>query len=424
MKVLQVSTEDNSGGASRSAYRLHQALLQQNIDCTMRVLTHQTANSRVIEGRAPRTLSQKIRARIDQKLWDVSTRNWHSDNPIVHSFGRVSAGIAAELNQSSADVLNLHWIPKLLSIEDIGLLTKPLVWTLHDMWPFCGGEHYTPDNLSARFRQGYLSSNRPSTERGPDLNRYAWEAKRDAWRRQRFAFVCPSNWMAECLRQSALFRDMDVTTHVVPNPLDTEDLWVPIDKSFARRQLGLDPNCKYVLAGSAGGMAKNKGEDMLPELMRRVQAVSAEPVELIVFGRYRAVSSERWQTKVHWMGPVRDDAVMATIYSAADVMIVPSRQDNLPNTAVEAMACGTSVAAFRLGGLPDIVDHAQTGWLAQEEDLADLAEGIAWLLANPQRLAAINTAARDSALKKFSPNEVVRQYMAVYEAAIARGATT
>ncbi len=415
LKVLQVSTEDNSGGASRSAYRLHQALLQQDVDSSMRVLTHQTANSRIIEGRAPRALSEKIKARVDQKLWELSIRKWHTDNPILHSFGKVSAGIVGELNNSDATVLNLHWVSKLLSIDDIGKIAKPIVWTLHDMWPFSGGEHYTPDDEHARFISGYLPNNRPATEKGPDLNRLAWEAKRIAWQSQKFAFVCPSNWMADCVRKSALFRDAAVTTHVVANPLDTDQLWQPIDKKFARLQLGLDPNRQYVLAGSAGGMSKNKGEDLLPEIMRRLQSISDKPIDLIIFGRYRAMSNERWDGKVHWMGPVHDDSVMATIYSAADVMIVPSRQDNLPNTAVEALACGTPVAAFNLGGLPDIVDHERTGWLAQPEDLTDLTQGIIWLLGDRERRIALCRQSRQSAVQKFSPSQVVKQYLAVYE---------
>ena len=385
----------------------------------MRVLTHQTANSGVVAGRSVRSLKQKIKDKATQHLWDFSKRQWYTDNPIVHSFGRVSAGICSELNQSSADVLNLHWIPKLLSIEDVGQLKKPIVWTLHDMWPFCGGEHYAPDEEGARFRQGYLVTNRPVTERGPDLNRQAWLAKQAAWESLRFAFVCPSHWMANCVRQSAMFCNAPVTTHVVPNPLDTDQLWRPIDKQFARRQLGLDPNRRYVVAGSAGGMSKNKGEDLLPELMRHLHTQFGKEVDLIIFGRYSAASHEHWGCNVHWMGPVHDDAVMATIYSAADVMIVPSRQDNLPNTAVEAMACGTPVAAFNLGGLPDIVDHARTGWLAKPEDLVDLSKGLAWLLSEPQRLNEMSAVARESAVRKFNPKEVAQQYVAVYAEAIA-----
>lgn len=419
LKVLQVSTEDNSGGASRSAYRLHQALARQDIDCSMRVLTHQTANSRVVDGRAPRSLSEKVQARIRQKLWEFSIRKWHTDNPILHSFGRDSAGIVSELNQCSADILNLHWVSKLLSIEDIGRLRKPIVWTLHDMWAFCGGEHYTPDYPGARFREGYLSTNRPDTERGPDLNRIAWDAKRDAWRSSKFFFVCPSHWMANCVKQSALFRDISPSIHVIPNPLDTDDTWQPIDKRFARRQLGLDPNKKYLLAGSAGGMAKNKGEDLLPELMQRLQATATEPIELIIFGRYQAAAQENWPAKVHWMGPVRDDAVMSTIYSAADVMIVPSRQDNLPNTAVEAMSCGTPVGAFNLGGLPDIVDHQQTGWLSDPEDVAGLAHGVLWMLEAQERHAGLCKNARNSATRKFGPKTIAEQYVSLYQRVLA-----
>ena len=215
MNVLQISTEDNTGGASRSAYRLHQAMLQQNVDCEMRVLTHQTANSRVAAGRAPRSFKQKVQVRLEQKIREFTNRNWHTDNPIVHSFGQQSAGIVDELNGSDADVLNLHWVPKLLSITDIGQLQKPIVWTLHDMWPFCGGEHYTPDFSEARFRVGYLEGNRPATERGPDLNRQAWEAKRFAWRNQNFIFSFPVERSAKpldgrvCRKQRFVSRSKD-----------------------------------------------------------------------------------------------------------------------------------------------------------------------------------------------------------------------
>ena len=421
MNVLQISTEDNTGGASRSAYRLHQAMLQQNVACEMRVLTHQTANSRVIAGRAPRSFKQKVQVRLEQKIREFSNRKWHTDNPIVHSFGQQSAGIVGELNGSSADVLNLHWVPKLLSIADIGQLQKPIVWTLHDMWPFCGGEHYTPDFAEARFRSGYLEGNRPATERGPDLNRQAWEAKRLAWRNQNFVFVSPSRWMAECVETSALFRDQKIRSYVIVNPLDTEHLWRPIPKLAARQLLGLAPDKKYLLAGSAGGMAHNKGEDLLPQLMAQLEGVAPGAIELLIFGRYQPAPTEQWPCKVHWLGSVRDDAVMAKIYSAADVMIVPSRQDNLPNTAVEAQACGTPVAAFNLGGLPDIVEHEKSGWLAPPFDVEAMAKGVLWMLQDAERIAMLSNQARALALERYSPAVVVQKYCKVYEEALRRG---
>jgi glycosyltransferase involved in cell wall biosynthesis len=421
LKVWQVSTEDNSGGASRAAYRLHQALLQLQVDSMMRVLTHQTANSKVIAGRSARTLRQKVSARLEQKVWDFSTRNWHTDNPILHSFGRVSANIVDELNQSDATVLNLHWISKLLSIEDIGRIQKPMVWTLHDMWPLCGGEHHTANVIDARFRVGYTPHNRPLSERGPDLNRQAWETKQRSWQGKNFVMVAPSKWMAGCIEQSLLFADKKISTHVIPNPLDTELVWRPIPKTAARRLLGLDEQKIYVLAGSAGGMAHIKGEDLLPKLMAKIESIAPHTIELIVFGQAQPAAGSQWPCRVHWMGSVNDDSVMATIYSAVDVMIVPSRQDNLPNTAVEAHACATPVAAFDLGGLPDIVEHMKTGWLAPAFDLDHLASGILWMAQDRDRRLSLSENSRASALRRYSPAIIAKQYCEAYDEAIRYG---
>ena len=413
MKILHLSTDDFSGGASRAAYRLHTALLQCGIDSKMRVLNHQTANDRVISGRGPRTLFDKVKGRVQKKWREFSERNWKTDNLIMHSFGQTSAGIVEEINASDADVVNLHWIVNLLSIEDIGKISKPVVWTLHDMWAFCGGEHVVDDDASARFRIGYFPDNRPHGESGPDLNRQAWETKKACWARQTFNIVTPGHWMAGCARNSILFRDAPIT--VIPNPIEMDHLWRPLPKSFARAVLGLDQNKQYVLSGSAGGMQHLKGEDLLMQAMSKV--ASPETIELLIFGQYQPAGQSHWPCTVHWLGPVRDDHVMTLIYSAADVMAVPSRQDNLPNTAVEAHACGVPVVAFNIGGLPDIIDHQQSGWLAQAFDTASLAEGILWVLADQSRWDQLSLNARAIAQKRFSPQVVVQQYMHVYEQA-------
>ena len=216
MKILHLSTDDFSGGASRAAYRLHTALLQFGVESSMRVLYRQTANDKVIAGRGPRSFMQKVRGRIQKKLREFATRKWKTDNLIMHSFGQVSADIVAEINASSADVVNLHWIVNLLSIEDIGKITKPVVWTLHDMWAFCGGEHVVPDDGQARFRVGYLENNRPEGESGPDLNRQAWEAKKLFWANQHFNIVTPGRWMAGCASESILSFSSDIIALSIP----------------------------------------------------------------------------------------------------------------------------------------------------------------------------------------------------------------
>lgn len=419
MKVWHLSTDDMSGGAARAAYRLHMAMLQQGVESTMRVLTHNTANDRVIAGKASRSFSQKVKGRLQQKLNAFQARNFKTDNLIMHSFGQASAGLVHEINQSDADVINLHWVVNLLSIEDIGAITKPLVWTLHDMWAFCGGEHIVPDdNPESRFRAGYLPGNRPAGEAGPDLNRQAWLAKQQAWANQTFNIVTPGRWMANCARESVLFRHSPV--QAIPNPLEMTHLWRPISKQYARAVLGLEQNKQYVLSGSAGGMPHLKGEDLLKQAMANVTANQAPKPELLIFGQYKSAGDSTWPCPVHWLGPVRDDHVMTLIYAAADVMAVPSRQDNLPNTAIEAHACGVPVVAFNIGGLPDIVTHQQTGWLSPAFDTNDLAQGIAWVLKDLTRWQALSAAARQQALERFSPKVVTQQYLAVYQRAIER----
>jgi len=418
MKILHLSTDDFSGGASRAAYRLHMALLQNGMDSTMRVLSHQTANDKVIAGRGPRTFTEKVKGRINKKLREFSERNWKTDNLIIHSFGQVSAGIVDEINSSDVDVVNLHWIINLLSIEDIGKINKPIVWTLHDMWAFCGGEHYANDDETSRFKVGYLPDNRPSGESGPDLNRKSWESKKKHWTNQQFNIVTPGHWMARCAKESVVFRDVPIT--VIPNPIETDHLWHPVPRKFARSVLGLQPNKKYILSGSAGGSPHIKGEDLLKQAMNKVAVNGSDSFELLIFGQYQPASHGDWPCKVHWLGPVRDDHVMSVVYSAADVMIVPSRQDNLPNTAVEAHACGVPVVAFNIGGLPDIVDHEQSGWLAPAFDIDSLAKGMLWVLSDPVRWKQLSNTARKKAEACFSPAVVVEQYLRIYEQAVVR----
>ena len=413
MKILHLSRDDNTGGASRAAYRLHCALLENDSDSAMRVLNHETANVKVKTGRAHRSFKAKVQNKLIQLLRTYSNRNFKTDNLILHTFGDVSAGIVEELNNCDADILNIHWIAKFLSIEDLGRLCKPLVWTFHDMWALCGGEHVAPDDEQSRFRIGYLPDNRPKGESGPDLNRFAWERKKKAWKTQRFNVVAPSQWMARCVRESVLFKNSPV--HVIPNPLEMNFTWRPIDKVFARRTLGLNPNKKYIVSGSAGGMPHLKGEDLFYETIKKIANTDiASDTELLIFGQYQPISSLSWPLPVNWLGPIKDDNVMAAVYSAADVTVVPSRQDNLPNIAVESHACGTPVAGFNIGGIPDIVNHLHTGWIADSFNTDDLANGIYWMLSDSTLINQLSREARASAISKYDTAIVANQYLNLY----------
>jgi glycosyltransferase involved in cell wall biosynthesis len=334
-------------------------------------------------------------------------------NPVTHSPAILPSQWVKRINASDADIVHLHWVQgEMLSIADISRIRKPIVWTLHDMWAFCGAEHYTKDH---RWREGYRRDNRPSYESGFDLNRWTWQRKRKHWQRP-MHIVTPSLWLADCVRKSALMRDWEVS--VVQYPIDTER-WKPLEQSLSRELLGLPADAPLLLFGAiGGGVDPRKGFDLLLQALERLRDDSrARGVELVVFGQGVPQSPPNLGFPIHYTGHLHDDLSLRALYSAADAMVVSSRQDNLPNTGVEAHACATPVIAFQTGGLPDIVEHKRTGYLAKSFDTEDLAQGIRWVLS--QRVSGqLGTQARERSEKQFAAPLVAEKYLQVYDHAL------
>jgi glycosyltransferase involved in cell wall biosynthesis len=337
-------------------------------------------------------------------------------NPIIHSPAIIPSTWPQRLKAADTDVVHLHWVQgEMLSVEDIGRIRKPIVWTLHDMWAFCGAEHYTDD---LRWREGYRPGNRPAYESGFDLNRHTWQRKRKHWRWP-MHIVCPSQWLADCVGASALMADWPVS--VVPNPLDT-DHWCPIEQRLARDLLGLPLDAPLLLFGAmGGGRDPRKGFDLLLAALEQLRAEpNLQEMQLVVFGQLAPRESPELGFPIHYTGHLHDGLSLRVLYSAADLLVVPSRKDNLPNTCVEAHACGTPVVAFRTGGLPDIVDHQRTGYLAQPFEPHELAAGIRWVLDDPSRRQALGHTARQRAVQLWNPARVAGLYAEVYRQAMER----
>jgi glycosyltransferase involved in cell wall biosynthesis len=279
------------------------------------------------------------------------------------------------------------------------------------MWAFCGAEHYTE---GFRWRDGYTSSNRPCYEGGFDLNRWTLERKRKHWKRP-MHIVTPSRWMAECAKQSVLMRDWPIS--VIPNAIDTT-VWQPVDKTLARQLLHLPSDVPLLLFGAMGGAQDpRKGFDLLRAALNHLRG-QLPGLELVVFGQLAPKVPMDLGFPVHYTGHLHDDVSLRLLYSAADVKVIPSRQDNLPNTGVESLACGTPVVAFNTCGMPDIMLHQHTGFLAKPFDAENLAQGIQWVLADRARHSGLCTNARNDAGARFSCSVVSEQYMQVYNAAI------
>lgn len=410
MKVIQLNHSDINGGAARAAYRIHHSLRGVGVDSQMWV---DAASSGDWTVQGPPTKVKKALAKVRPILGGLVFKPFFkTGNPVIHSPALLPSGRVRALNDSDVDVLHLHWVQgDMLSVADIGQLRKPVVWTLHDMWVFCGAEHYTEDY---RWRDGYVKGSRPAYESGFDLNRWTWQRKRKHWQRP-MHIVTPSRWMAQCVRESALMRDWPVT--VVPNCLDTNK-WKPLDKGLARDLLGLPKGVPLLLFGAmGGGNDPRKGFDLLLKALQHLRG-ELKALELVVFGQLAPKEPPDLGFPIHYTGHLHDDLSLRALYSAADVMLIPSRQDNLPNTGVESLACGTPVVAFDVCGLPDIVQHQHTGYLARPFDTEDLAHGIRWVLADCDRYNTLSQQARAFAVKHFSNAVVAEQYRAVYDAAI------
>lgn len=392
--------------------RVHAALLGQSVESRMVVLGKQSDDWRI---KGPDTRFEKALNKLRQVVDRVPVELQRSTNPVIHSTAWLSGLKAKHLNSATADIINLHWICSgLLSIEEIGRISKPVVWTLHDMWGFCGAEHVSPDDQSARWRHGYTARNRNPAHSGLDIDRWVWLRKQKAWRRP-FHIISPSNWLADCARNSALMHDWPVT--VIPNPLDTKR-FKPYPKHLAREILQLPLDSKLVLFGAIGGTKSPiKGWDLLAPALTQL-AATLPNVNGVIFGQSEPQHPPALGLPLNWMGHLHDDATLALLYSAADVMVVPSRQENLPQSATEAQACGCPVVAFNATGLPDAVVHRKTGYLAEPYNSEDLSRGIKWVLSDESRHKQLCEQARNRAVRLWSSEVVLSQYLKVYHQAI------
>lgn len=423
MKTYLLSHSDSVGGGPRAAYRTHCALRQAGVDSTM-IVNQVTLGDWTVKG--PANTLGKVQSKLYSGLGGVLGRLVKDGNPTPHSLACLPTSRAKDLNQAAIDLVHLHWVNgEMLSIADIGRIRKPLVWTLHDMWAFSGAEHYVSDEEGARWRCGYQHQNRPKSESGFDLNAWTWQRKKTSWQHSHpIHIVTPSRWLTECASQSALMRSWPM--HVVPNPLNT-DVWKPADKLMARELLHLPANAPLLMFGAIGGAADpRKGFDLLRQALKLLKQnqlqnphSSLQGLELVIFGQQAPQQPEDLGFPVHYMGHVHDDVSLRLLYSAADVMVVPSRQEAFGQTASEALACGTPVAAFDATGLKDVIEHRQSGYLAQPFVAEDLATGITWLFEDLKQSDQLNIAARQRAVNCFSYPVVAKQYEAIYRQAIA-----
>jgi glycosyltransferase involved in cell wall biosynthesis len=406
MKVLHVSYSDNSGGASKAAYRVHSALKEIGVESFFLTIDKTTTDKNVLSYKNQnfyQSFIYKLRSSIGYRL----TKMQYTQNANLHSLNILPSRIVNTINKIECDVVNLHWINhEMISIAEIERINKPLVWTLHDMWAFCGAEHYTS---SERWIEGYHKANRPRGERGLDLNRFTWERKRSKWQKPKY-IVAPSFWLAAQVKKSLLMQDNAI--RVIPNAIDC-NFWTPSTQDTSKKYFNLPIDKKLILFTSDSDIGDTrKGYDLLTKSLDDDMLVQNNAL-IVALGSASKMNTQNHSSRFFHIGKIGADEEMIKLYNAIDILVVPSRQDNLPNTVMEAQSCGKLVVGFRIGGLVDMIDHKVTGYLAEPYSTDDLLAGVRWALSNSNKIE-LREIVRASAVKNFSNKVVASKYLNLY----------
>jgi glycosyltransferase involved in cell wall biosynthesis len=412
MKITHINTYDVTGGAARAAYRLHRGL--RILGCESGMVVQQKASddstvqcfqpNRGIKRRLQQALNDRLFAKDRKPMFSAVSPYFSNDR------GEDIEDLLAQLPAS--DVLHLHWVAR---FWDTGRMFRrvceraPIIWTLHDMNPFTGGCHF--DDGCGKYLERCSRCPQIGSERDGDPSELSWERKLAGYAALGVAFthiVAPSRWLAGEAKNSRLLGKFEVST--IPYGLDTT-AFQPRSRVTARGLLEIPDNAKVVLFVADWGGEKRKGLDLLTEAIYGIRDIP----NLYVLGIGRGIVLDKLNGQQYGTRHFRDDIMLSMAYSSADLLVVPSVQDNLPNTALEALACGVPTAAFAVGGLLDIVREGATGTLVPVGNIEALGRAIRELLESPDRRANMALECRKTALQEHTLEIQARRYLALYE---------
>lgn len=412
MKPLIISTFDIAGGAARATFRLHKGLLGLGLESQL-VVQYKSSDDKTVIG--PQNKLEKWINQMRPTLDNLPLRVYSGGNKMFSPQWFPDL-IYDKIKQLSPDIINLHWVCGYVQIESMTKFTQPLIWTLHDMWAFTGGCHYTQD--CDRYSSSCGACIQLDSHKEHDLSRWVWERKAKAWKHLNLTIVTPSEWLAQCVRKSSLLRNYRV--EVIPNGIDIQR-YKPINRSIAREWLNLPQDKQLILFGAASTSQPRKGFHLLKSALQNLsQAGQKDNLELVVFGASQPDEQSNLGFKCHYLGNFNDDVSLALVYAGADVFVAPSTQDNLPNTVMEALACGTPCVGFDIGGMPDMIEHQRNGYLAKPIDVESLAAGIAWVLSDSDRTLCLRQRAREKVEQEFSLELQAQRYSKLFAEVISQ----
>ncbi len=415
MRVLLVNTSERTGGAAIAAARLCEALGNNGVKARMLVSRKETGLITVSEPH------NRLRHKLNflwERLTVFAANKFRRHRLFEVDAANCGSDITALKEFREADVVHLHWINQgfisLAGISKILRSGKPVVWTMHDMWPFTGICHY--NGTCERYKES--CGNCPVLYGGGsegDLSHRVFMKKLRLFDKTKIAFVGCSDWLTECARNSRLLNGKNVLS--IPNPINTR-LYCPGSKETARKALSLPAGKKLLLFAAFRVTNKIKGIDYLCEAIRIFSKNNPDlcgNTALVAVGKEAEALAGTLPVEVYPLGYIASERKMIEIYNACDLFLIPTLQDNLPNTIMESMACGVPCVGFNVGGLPQMIDHLSDGYVAEYRNAADFAAGIEWALAQTDT-QALGQKARSKVMSAFSEQSVAGRYVKLYKA--------
>jgi glycosyltransferase involved in cell wall biosynthesis len=314
----------------------------------------------------------------------------------------------------AADILHLHWIAYFVDQKSffMSVRGRPIVWTLHDMNPFTGGCHFAgPCNKFATY---CFSCPQLGSRADEDLAATIWRRKRDSYKAHDLHVVAPSGWLAQLARKSSLLGNTPIS--VIPYGL-SETVFAARDKAASRALLGLPVGKMLVLTGGVNLNDERKGWRYLDAALTILSTrMNPANIGLLVFGRPPDLTQlENRGLNVYPLGSIKDERLLSAAYSAADLFVVSSMEDNLPNTVLEAMACSVPVVGFDSGGIPEMVHDGDTGSVVARRDTDGLAQSIQWLLERSEARREMGRRAREAVLRDYTSEIQAKRYLELYQ---------
>ncbi len=412
MKIVHLSTSDLSGGAAIACKRIVDAQALNGIDSALLVQKKISSDPKVCSTTTNlfSLLHYNLRFVLDEgyiRLLTNQSRGRFS-NPV---FGKDMSHHPLIVN---SDIINLQWINggflSLNTLRKIGNLGKPIVWTFHDMWAFTGGCHYVGECTKFLAECKHCPALKLSS--GKDLSNKIFNQKRSIFNKLNLTIVTTSRWLGNEASRSELLKGKQV--EVIPTPLDSGK-YKPIDKKEAREKLKLDSKKKIILFGAMNVNDERKGFRYLIEALNILKTSSGNlEIELAVFGKLNEIVIKKVPYKVNQLGHLKSETEIVSAYNSANVFIVPSLEDNLPNTVMESLSCGTPVVAFDVGGIPDMVENGKNGILTKPKSVEEIAAGILKIISDDDLQRKMSIESREKILKEFDQVSVVRKYKVLY----------